>query len=125
MEFPDAPTNPCYHHTDAAYDGSMYCQLSIPFCLCPGQQATTCSASLTRIYKTTADHGKYHSPLDGHHHEDSRLETSQRGRPNAPHHPSSVGSSQRDSDVPIPQALGLPSLEGERLGRIRKRSPKW
>ena len=29
------------------------------------------SASPTRIYKTTADHRKYHSPLDGHHHEDS------------------------------------------------------
>ena len=22
-------------------------------------------------YKTTADHGKYHSPLDGHYYEDS------------------------------------------------------
>ena len=34
--------------------------------LLPDQQATTCSASSTRIYKTTANHGKYHSPLDGH-----------------------------------------------------------
>ena len=31
-----------------------------------------------------------------------RLETSKRRRPNAPHHPSSAGSSQRDLDAPIP-----------------------
>ena len=41
------------------------------FCLCLGQQATTVSASSTRICKTTADHGKYHSPLDGHCYKDS------------------------------------------------------
>ena len=46
-----------------------------------------------------------------------RLETSKRGRPNAPHHPSSAGSSQRDLDVSIPKELGLPSLEGGMLGR--------
>ena len=47
------------------------------------------------------------------------------GGPMPPHHPRSAGSSQRNCDVPIPQELGLPSLEGRRLGRIRKRSPKW
>ena len=31
------------------------------------QQATTCSSSWTRKYKTTPYHGKYHSLLDGHH----------------------------------------------------------
>ena len=66
LELPNAPANPCYHHTDAAYDCSMYYQLCNPVCLCPGQQATTCSASLTRIYKTTADHRKHHSLLEGH-----------------------------------------------------------
>ena len=30
-----------------------------------------CSASLTRIYKITLNHGKYHSPLDGHRSKDS------------------------------------------------------
>ena len=39
-----------------------------------------------------------------------RPDTSQRGRPNAPHHPSSAGSSQRDLDAPTPKELGLPSL---------------
>ena len=48
----NVPTIPCYHHTDAAYDCSMYYQLSNLFCLCSGQQATTRSASSTRICKT-------------------------------------------------------------------------
>ena len=39
-----------------------------------------------------------------------RLETSKKGRPNAPPHPSSAGSSQRDLNTPIPKELGLPSL---------------
>ena len=41
----NAPTNICYHRIDVAYDYSMYYQLSNPFCLCPGQQATICSAN--------------------------------------------------------------------------------
>ena len=65
------PHNPCYHHIDAVYDCSIYYQLSNPFCLCPGQQATTCSASSARIYKTSPDHGNYHSPLDGHCYKDA------------------------------------------------------
>ena len=71
LELADAPTSLCYHHIYAAYDCSVYYQLSNPFCLCPGQQATTCSASSTRICKTIADHRKYHSPLDGHCYKDS------------------------------------------------------
>ena len=45
-----------------------------------------------------------------------RPETSKRGRPNAPHHPSSIGSSQRDLDAPIPKELDLSSLEWGMLG---------
>ena len=66
LELANAPTSPCYHHIDATYDFPMYYQLSNPFYLCLGQQATTCSVSSTRMYKTTANHRKYHSPLDGH-----------------------------------------------------------
>ena len=66
MELADAPANLCHHHIDAAYDCSMYYQLSNPFCLCPGQQVTTCSASSIRIYEATPGHGKYHLPFDGH-----------------------------------------------------------
>ena len=69
LELANTPTNPCYHYIDAAYDCSVYYQLSNPFCLYPGQQAT-CSTSSTRIYKTTPDPRKYHSPLDGHCHKD-------------------------------------------------------
>ena len=71
LELANAPTNPCHHHIDAAYDCSVYYQLSNLFCLCPGQQATTCRVSPKRIYKTTLDHEKYHSPLDRHHYKDS------------------------------------------------------
>ena len=74
--------------------------------------------------KTTANHGIYHTPLDTAIRA-LRIETNKRGRPNTPHHPSSAGSSQKDLDVPIPEELGLPSLEGGMLGRIGKRSPKW
>ena len=42
LELANAPTNPCCHHIDAAFDCSMYYQLSNLFCLCPGQQTTTC-----------------------------------------------------------------------------------
>ena len=45
-----------------------------------------------------------------------RREINKKGRPNAPHHPSSAGSSQRDLDIPIPKESGLPSLEGGMLG---------
>ena len=41
-----------------------------------------------------------------------RLETSKKGRPNASHHPSSPGSSQRDLNAPISKELGHLSLEG-------------
>ena len=41
-----------------------------------------------------------------------RLETSKRGMPNATHHPSSAGNSQKDLDTPILKASGFPSLSG-------------
>ena len=51
-----------------------------------------------------------------------RPETSKRGRPNAPHHPSSPGSSQKDLDAPIPKELGLPFLEGGMLGSWNRKT---
>ena len=33
LELANAPTSPCYHHIDVAYDFPMYYQLSNPFCL--------------------------------------------------------------------------------------------
>ena len=54
-----------------------------------------------------------------------RLETSKMGRPNAPCHHSSAGSSQRYLDGPIPKDLGLPFLEGGILGtQNRKKKSK-
>ena len=54
-----------------------------------------------------------------------RLKTSKRGRPNAPLHPSSAGSSQKDFYALIPKELGLPSLEGGMLGSLnREKEPR-
>ena len=50
-----------------------------------------------------------------------RLETSKRGRPHAPRHPSSAGSNQQDLDATIPKELGLPSLEGGILGSYNRK----
>ena len=79
---------------DAAYDCSMYYQLSNPFCL-PRSTGYTSSSS-TRIYKTTPDH----SPEMDTAIRTLRLETSKRGKPNAPCHSSSAEGSQRDLDSP-------------------------
>ena len=81
LELANAPTNPCHHHIVAAYGCSMYYQLSNPFCFYPGQQATICSASSTRIYKMTANSKKYHSPLDGHCYKDLGLRPARGGGP--------------------------------------------
>ena len=48
------------------------------------QQATACSASSTRIDKTTADHKKYHSPLEGHCCKDSEAWDEQEGETQGP-----------------------------------------
>ena len=45
-----------------------------------------------------------------------RPETGKRRRPNAPHHPNSVGSSQKDIDIPVPKELDLPFLVWGMLG---------
>ena len=45
-----------------------------------------------------------------------RPETSKKGRPNAPCHPSSAGNSQKYLNAPILKELVLPSLEGGMLG---------
>ena len=125
LELVNAPTNPCYHHIDAACDYSMYCQLSNPFCLCPGQQATTYSASSTGyINLHLTMEGIIHPQMDTTI-RTLKLETSKRERPNARCCPSSTGSSKRDLDAPSPKELGLPSLEGGILGsQNRKKESK-
>ena len=42
-----------------------------------------------------------------------RLETSKRGRPNAPRCPRSAGNSQKDIYAPVPKELGLHLLRGK------------
>ena len=115
LELTNVPTSPCY---------AILMILMIILCTV---NCLTCfvSAEVNQLqhavpvqqrYKTTADHGKYHTPLDTAI-RTLRIETSKRGRPNTPRRPSSAGSSQKDLDAPIPKELGLPSLEGGMLGR--------
>ena len=115
LKLTNVPTSPCY---------AILMMLMIIPCTV---NCLTCfvSAKVNQLqhavpvqqrYKTTAEHGKYHTCLDTAI-RILRIETSKRGRPNTPGHPSSVGSSQKDLDAPIPKELGLPSLEGGMLGR--------
>ena len=104
----------------------MNYQLSNLFFLCPSQQATTCSACSTQIYNTTPSHGKYHSSQIDITIRTLMLETSKRGRLNAP----TILVHQevaRETSMPLflkNQASHL--LRGEcQVVRIGKRSPKW
>ena len=81
----------------------------------PPGQATTCSASSTKI-KLQLTTENITLPQMNTAIRTLRPETSKRGRPNTPCRPSSAGSSRRDLDTPIPKELGLPSLEGGMLG---------
>ena len=67
------------------------------------QQATTCSASSTRIYKTTADQRKHGSLLDGRCYQDSEAEASKRGRPDTRRHPSSQEVARKTSTPLFPR----------------------
>ena len=115
LELANAPTSP------------RYAILMMPMIIPCTMNCLTCfvSAQVNQLqhavpvqqrYKTTADHEKYHTPLDTTI-RTLKIETSKRGRPNTPRRPSSAGSSQKDLDAPIPKELGLPSLEGGMLGR--------
>ena len=126
LELANAPTNPCYHCIDIAYDCSIYYQFYNPFCLCPGQQAITCSASSTRIQKTTTGHGKYHSPLDGHCYKDSEARDQQEGGNQCPL-PSQLSRKYPETSMPLfPNNWACHLLREEcQILRIGKRSPKW
>ena len=69
-ELANAPTSPCY--------AILILLMIVPYII----NCLTCFVSsrvnklqhvvpVQQRYKTTADHGKYHSPLDGHCYEDS------------------------------------------------------
>ena len=123
LKLTNVPTSPCYAILMTLM--IIPCTVNCLTCFVSAQvNQLQHAVPVQQRYKTTADHGKYHIPLDTAI-RILRIETSKRGRPNIPRHPSSAGSSQKDLDTPIPKELGLPSLEGGMLGRIGKRSPKW
>ena len=56
LELANAPTNPCYHNIDTAYDCSMYYKLFNPFFLCPGnklQNAVLVQRGYLKLHPTT------------------------------------------------------------------------
>ena len=70
LNLANAPTRPCY--------AILVMLMIVPYII----NCLTCfvSAQVNKLqhavpvqqrYKTTADHGKYHTPLDGHRYEDS------------------------------------------------------
>ena len=110
LKLTNVPTSPCY----AILMMLMIIPCTVNWLICFVSAEVNHlqhAVPVQQRYKTTANHGKYHTPLDTAI-RTLRLETSKRGRPNTPHRPSSAGSSQKDLDAPIPKELGLPSLEG-------------
>ena len=115
LKLTNVPTSPCY----AIFMMLMIIPCTVNWLTCfVSAQVNQLQHAVTvqQKYKTTADHGKYQTPLDTAI-RTLRIETSKRGRPNTPHRPSSAGNSQKDLNAPIPKELGLPSLEGGMLGR--------
>ena len=115
LKLTNVPTSPCYAILMMIM--IIPCTVNCLTCFVSAQvNQLQHAVPVQQRYKTTANHGIYHTPLDTAIRA-LRIETSKRGRPNTPHHPGSAGSSQKDLDAPIPKELGLPSLEGGMLGR--------
>ena len=115
LKLTNVPTSPCYAILMMLM--IIPCTVNCLTCFVSAQvNQLQHAVPVQQRYKTIADHGKYHTPLDTAI-RTLRIETSKRGRPNTPRHPSSAGSSQKDLDAPIPKELGFPSLERGMLGR--------
>ena len=71
LELANASTSPCYAILILLMIALCIINCLTHFFSVHVNKLTTCSAISTKIYKTTADHRKYHSPLDGHHYKDS------------------------------------------------------
>ena len=70
LELANAPTNPYNHHIDELMIAP--CVISCLICFVSAQvKKLQHAVPVQQRYKTTADHGKYHSPLDGHRYKDS------------------------------------------------------
>ena len=114
LKLTNVPTSPCYAILMMIM--IIPCTVNCLTCFVSAQvNQLQHAAPVQQRYKATANHGIYHTPLDTAI-RTLRIETSKRGRPNTHRHPSSAGSSQKDLNAPIPEELGLPSLEGGVLG---------
>ena len=115
LKLTNVPTSPCY--AILMMPMIIPCTVNCLTCFVSAQvNQLQHAVPVQQRYKTTANHGIYHTPLDTAI-RTLRIETSKRGRPNTPRRPSSAGSSQKGLDAPIPKELGPLSLEGGMLGR--------
>ena len=115
LKMTNVPTSPCYAILMMLM--IIQCTVNCLTCFVSAQvNQLQHAVPVQQRYRTTADHGKYHTTLDTAI-RTLRIETSKRGRPNTHRCPSSAGSSQKDLDAAIPKELGLPSLKGGMLGR--------
>ena len=66
----NAPTNPCYHHIDVHMIAPCITNHLTHFVSAQVNKLQH-AVPVQQRYKTTADHKKYHTPLDGHRYKDS------------------------------------------------------
>ena len=69
LKLVNAPTSPCYAILMLLM--IVPCTVNCLTCLVFSHAKLQHAMAVQQRYKTTADHGKYHLPLDGHHYEDS------------------------------------------------------
>ena len=70
LELANPPTNPYNHYVDALMIAP--CIINCLICFVSAQfNKLQHAVPVQQRHKTTADHAKYHSPLDGHRYKDS------------------------------------------------------
>ena len=69
LKLANAPTSPCYAILMLLV--IVPCTVNCLTCLVSAQVKLQHAVPAQQRYKTTADQGKYHSPLGGHRYEDS------------------------------------------------------
>ena len=69
LELVNAPTSPCYAILMLLM--IVPCTVNCVTCLVSAQVKLPHAVSVQQRYKTTANHGKHQSPLDGHRYKES------------------------------------------------------
>ena len=128
LELANAPANPCYHHTDALYDCSISCLTHfVSAQVNKLQHAVPVKQGYIKLHLTMEKNTQPQSDQD---YQDSairtlKLQTSKRGRPNAPHCLSSAEVARETSTPLFPNNWASYLLAGGMLGsQNRKKESK-